>query len=112
MCWRQANTEWFRTWLLFDPAVPINKIDRPILVVHGALDREMPTVNADRLEQLALARKGVLATATKKVVVPAVNHLLVPAKTGEPDEYDSLPSVTISPDVVAAIVEWLNQPRK
>ncbi len=110
--WRQANTEWFRTWLLFDPAVPINKIDRPILVLSGALDREILPANADRLEQIALARKGVPATATRKVLVPGVNHLLVPAKTGEPDEYDSLPSQTISPDVVAAIVDWLNQPRK
>jgi pimeloyl-ACP methyl ester carboxylesterase len=105
---RQADTQWFRTWLLFDPAVAMKKIDQPFLVVQGSLDRETPVAYADRLEQLAKARKGSAGAATQKVIVPGVNHLLLPAKTGEIDEYDSLPAQAISPDVVKAIVDWLN----
>lgn len=109
---RQADTEWFRTWLLFDPSVAMKKINQPLLIVQGALDRETPVSYADRLEQLARARKGSAGAATQKVIVPGVNHLLLPAKTGEPDEYDSLPTQTISPEVVTAIVTWLNQIKK
>jgi pimeloyl-ACP methyl ester carboxylesterase len=109
---RQADTEWFRTWLLFDPAVAMKKVDQPLLIVQGALDRETPVANADKLEQLGRARKGAPGAATQKVVVPGVNHLLLPAKTGEPDEYDSLPTQTIAPEVVTAIVTWLNQIKK
>ena len=44
--------------------------------------------------------------------MPGVNHLLLPAKTGEPDEYDSLPTQIISPDAVKAIIDWLNAIKK
>ena len=109
---RQADTEWFRTWLLFDPAAAMKKVNQPLLIVTGALDRETPVANADRLDQLGHARKGAAGIATQKVIVPGVNHLLLPAKTGEPDEYDSLPAQTIAPEVVTAIVTWLNQIKK
>lgn len=109
---RQADTEWFRTYLLFDPSVAMKKIDQPLLVVQGSLDRETPVAWADRLEQLARTRKGAAATAVQKVIVPGVNHLLLPAKTGEPDEYDSLPTQTISADAVKVIVDWLNGIKK
>jgi pimeloyl-ACP methyl ester carboxylesterase len=105
---RQADTEWFRTWLLFDPAVAMKKVDQPFMVVQGSLDKETPVAWADRLEQLARTRKGSAGAATTKVIVPGVNHLLLPAKTGEPDEYDTLPTQTISPDAVKAITDWLN----
>lgn len=106
---RQADTIWFKTWLLFDPAVAIKKVSQPVIILHGALDRESLPSNADRLAAMATARKSAPATATAKVVVPGVNHLLLEAKTGEPDEYDSLPAQTIPPSVVSALVDWLKQ---
>ncbi len=104
---RQADSVWFRTWLLFEPGAIINKIKQPILVVHGALDREVPVAHADRLDALATARKGVPPAHSAKIIVPGVNHLLVPATTGEIDEYDALPVKTVSPAVMAAILQWL-----
>ena len=41
------------------------------------------------------------------MLLPGVNHVLVPAKTGEVAEYATLAGGTISPDVAAAITEWL-----
>jgi hypothetical protein len=41
------------------------------------------------------------------VKVPGVNHLLVPATTGEPDEYSGLKDKNVSVDVSRAIVSWL-----
>ena len=77
------------------------------LIVHGALDRQIPAANADLLEQAARARKRAKPTDTQKVIAPGVNHLLVPAKTGDPEEYLSLPNRTIDPAVPAAIASWL-----
>jgi hypothetical protein len=36
-----------------------------------------------------------------------VNHLLVPAVSGEVEEYATLPDRNVSQDVTAGIVQWL-----
>jgi pimeloyl-ACP methyl ester carboxylesterase len=104
---RQTDTVWFRSWLMFDPAVAIKKLNQPLLIVHGSLDRETLPSNGDRLARMGTARK-VPPAATSKMVVPGVNHLLLAAETGSPDEYDSLPAQTISPELIAAVITWLN----
>jgi hypothetical protein len=40
-------------------------------------------------------------------VLPGINHLLVPAKTGDLSEYGTLPDRTVSPEVAAKIAAWL-----
>jgi uncharacterized protein len=106
---RDADTAWFRSWLLFDPAAVMKKIDQPVLIVQGALDTQVPAAHADRLETLSRARKNSAAAQTRKVVVPGVNHLLVPATTGEVDEYPTLPTKTVSPEIGTAIADWLRE---
>jgi pimeloyl-ACP methyl ester carboxylesterase len=103
---RQADTAWFRSWLQFDPARAIARVDDPILILHGAVDAEIPAENADRLEQYSRTRKRPV-TYTQKVVLPDINHLMVRATTGEVDEYRLLPDLAVDPDVGAAIVAWL-----
>ena len=58
---------------------------QPILIVQGGLDTQVDPSNADRLADLARARKG--AAPVEVVKIPGVNHLMVPATTGEVDEY-------------------------
>jgi pimeloyl-ACP methyl ester carboxylesterase len=103
----QADTPWFKSWLLFDPTAAINKLKQPLLVLHGTLDRETPVAHADRLEAAGQARRNVAAARTRKAVLAGVNHLLATAETGEVDEYDLLPAKTIAPALSAALVEWL-----
>jgi hypothetical protein len=43
------------------------------------------------------------------VVVRGVNHLLVPAITGEVSEYGTLPDRNVSKDVTTAIGDWLKK---
>jgi uncharacterized protein len=104
---RRADTPWFRSFLTFDPEKVMKKIDQPILIVHGELDRQIMPSNADRLAAIAKARKGRAGQAVKAVKLPGVNHLLVPAQTGEVDEYNRLTDKVVSRDVVAAIDSWL-----
>lgn len=103
---RDADTVWFRTWLLFDPASVIKDLKQPLLIVHGSLDTEILPAHATRLEELARARK-VPASATAKVTIAGANHLLIAAETGRVDEYVSLPARTVVPGVSTAIASWM-----
>jgi pimeloyl-ACP methyl ester carboxylesterase len=106
---RDADTAWFRSWLTYDPAVLMKKLDQPVLIVQGALDTQVPPAHADRLETMSRARTTRAAAQTRKVVVPGVNHLLVPATTGEADEYPNLPVKIVSPEISSAIAGWLRE---
>jgi uncharacterized protein len=102
---RQAESPWFASFLAFDPAPLVAKLDQPILVIQGALDMQVPPHHAEKLGALANARKK--APKTEVVIVPGINHLLVPAKTGDVSEYASLPDRTVSPEIAARIAAWL-----
>jgi hypothetical protein len=44
------------------------------------------------------------------VKVPGVNHILVPAKTGDVSEYASLgPNAVVSPQITSAIASFLTK---
>ena len=102
---RQADTPWFQSFLAFDPARTMPDVKQPVLIVQGELDTQVPPHNADRLQALAAKRRN--APRVQLAKVPGVNHLLVPATTGEADEYSSLKDKNVSADVSAAIVDWL-----
>jgi pimeloyl-ACP methyl ester carboxylesterase len=102
---RAAETPWFRSFLQFDPAVVMKDVRQPLLILQGELDKQVPPSNADRLAELARSRKK--AADVQEVKLPGVNHLLVQAKTGDVDEYASLAPNSISPEVAAKIVAWL-----
>jgi alpha-beta hydrolase superfamily lysophospholipase len=105
---QQADTPWFRSFLAFDPARTMRDVRQSVLVVQGMLDTQVLPGNADRLEQLAQARRRDDATV-EVVRVAGINHLLVPATTGEIEEYGTLPDRHISPEVSRAIADWMNR---
>ena len=104
---RQAEIPWFRSFLAFDPAKPMSDVRQPILIVQGLLDTQVAPSNADRLEAMARARKK--AGSTEAVKVSGVNHLLIPATTGEVDEYATLKDKRVSPAIMSAIIGWLKK---
>jgi dipeptidyl aminopeptidase/acylaminoacyl peptidase len=104
---RQADTPWFRSLLTYDPARVLSRVRQPLLIVQGDLDTQVPPANADRLAELARARKK--AATVEVVHIPGINHLLVPAKTGEVSEYPDLEDHHISPKVAQAIGDWIKK---
>jgi len=96
-----VDTPWYRSLLVFDPAQVMKDIRQPILVLHGAFDTQVPVHHAERLAELARARKRSAPVELK--VFPSLNHLLVPAKTGEISEYASREDAAISPEVARSI---------
>jgi pimeloyl-ACP methyl ester carboxylesterase len=102
-----ADTPWFQSFLAFDPARVLRNLREPILVVHGERDTEVAPYHADRLAELARARRRKVDT--ELVRVPGVNHLLVPATTGSVEEYGTLTDPRVSPAVTSAIGTWLSR---
>jgi pimeloyl-ACP methyl ester carboxylesterase len=104
---RQMDNAEFQSLLANDPAKVMPDVKQPLLIVHGSLDMQVEPSNADRLE--ALARKRKNSPPVDVVRVAGVNHLLVPATTGEADEYASLKDKNVSPSVIQPIVTWLQK---
>jgi hypothetical protein len=102
---RAAETPYFQSYLAYDPVRVMKDIRQPVLIVHGGLDTEVPPSHADKLAELARARKRKVATDL--VALPGINHLLAAARTGSVDEYAILPEKKVSPAVTTAIGEWL-----
>jgi pimeloyl-ACP methyl ester carboxylesterase len=107
---KQADSVWFKSFLEFDPTKVMTKVGQPVLVVQGELDSQVPPRHADALAAAANARKN--KPPTEVIKLPGLNHLFVPATTGEVDEYARLTSRSVSQDVPVKIAEWLGQTMK
>ena len=103
---KQADTPWFQSFLMFDPARVIKDVRQPLLIVHGDLDAQVPVSHVDRLAELA---KGSRSRSVAVVTLRGVNHLLLPAVTGDVSEYASLQDRNVSADVTTAISGWLSK---
>ena len=101
----QAETAWFRSWLQFNPQVPVAKLKQPMLIVTGALDNQFPPDQADRLEAFGQARKKLPVGLTRKVIVAGVDHTLAPPGPGG----DNPPPASVSSAALSSIVDWLKQ---
>jgi len=87
----------------------MRRTNQPIFIVQGSLDTQVPPDQADRLEAMANARKIKDVPPTRKIVVPGINHLLVPAGTGEVEEYPSLPAKVVAAAVTDPLIAWLKE---
>jgi pimeloyl-ACP methyl ester carboxylesterase len=92
---RQADTPWFKSVLLYDPAKVMPKIRQPLLVMHGDLDPTVPPSEADRLAELGKARKKAV---TDVVHLPDVSYTLAPVGSTE-----------VSAKAADAIAAWIKK---
>ncbi len=102
-----ADSPWFHSFLAFDPAKVMKDVRQPILILQGTLDTQVKPHHADKLAAMARARKK--GGAVQLTTVEGVNHLLVPAATGEFDEYPDIKEKKVSAKVIEAIRDWLKQ---
>jgi pimeloyl-ACP methyl ester carboxylesterase len=104
---QQADTPWFQSVLNFSPARVLEDVRQPLLILHGGVDHEVVPAEADRLAQIA--QKESDSPSVELLIVKGVNHLIVPAVTGEVKEYGALTDRTVSADVVSGITDWLKR---
>ena len=103
----QADTLWFESYLEFWPADLIQDLRQPMVVVHGGLDRQIVPGHADRLAEMGRSRDREVATELLRF--DDLNHLLIPAVTGEVDEYEALEERTVSAELIAALGRTLHE---
>jgi dipeptidyl aminopeptidase/acylaminoacyl peptidase len=78
---------------------------QPVLILHGALDRQVSVGQADTLAA------AIRAAGNRDVtlhVYPRLNHLFLPTDgDGSPADYAGLPQRTLPPDLLETIATWL-----
>jgi pimeloyl-ACP methyl ester carboxylesterase len=98
------NSPWFRYFLNYDPRPTLAGVKVPVLALNGAKDAQVdPAQNLPAIE--AALRKGGNRDVTIKLM-PGLNHLFQPCKTGEVSEYLSIEQ-TMAPVVLDLIADWI-----
>jgi uncharacterized protein len=99
-----AKTEWFRSFIEFEPAELIGSLEIPMLAVFGEKDMQvLAAPNREAAENLSQSENLSLESVT----IPAANHLFQKANTGMPGEYGMLEK-RFADGFIEAIVEWLD----
>ncbi len=95
---------WLHGFLNYDPLAEVRRVKQPLLILQGALDRQVPARDARALAEAAKAA-GNANVAVR--VFPDLNHLFLPAKTGAISEYPRLASTRLPAEVLDALGAWL-----
>lgn len=96
----------FRDSLSFDPKTALSQLRQPALVIYGDLD--LQTHPESHLSLVRQALEESESPETSFHVLPGVNHLLQPAKTGHPAEYSQI-GVAYDPRVIKLMRGWLEK---
>lgn len=90
----------------YDPLPTARRVRAPVLIMQGAVDRQVSAGQADTLA--AAMRSGGNRDVTVRKF-DGLNHLFLPSPsgTGAPDEYASLPDTAVPADVLDTIANWL-----
>jgi len=97
---------WMGFFLTHDPIATAAKVRSPVLILQGATDRQVTADQAPVLEKAF--RDGGNKDVTLRVY-PATNHLFLPDPDGNPAGYSSLTVISIRPEVLQEIVDWLTR---
>lgn len=96
---RQLSSAWTRWFIAHDPGPALAGLDVPLLVLYGGKDVQVPAdQNAPVLSRLK--------PDAEVVILPDLNHLMQPAVTGLPNEYEAI-ETTIDPQALSTVVDWV-----
>lgn len=96
---------WMRWFRLYDPLPTARQVRQPVLILQGAVDRQ---VSAGQADTLAEAMRAAGNRDVTEHVFPRLNHLFLVSPTdGSPSEYPALRETSISSDVLDTIADWL-----
>ncbi len=99
-----ARTDWFKSFIEFEPSEAVAELTIPMLAVFGEKDMQVPaSTNRDAAEQL----RDNAGLNLQIVTIPQANHLFQKANTGLPGEYGMLER-EFADGFVEAILEWLS----
>ncbi len=99
-----AAQPWMRFFMEYDPLPAAGKVRAPVLILHGATDRQ---ITPEQAEELAAAVRAGGNTDVTALVLPELNHLFLPDPHGSPAGYADLPSREVAPQALGALADWL-----
>lgn len=94
-----SKEPWMRSFVKNDPRPHLAKASVPVLALFGDKDTQVPKSDAEALRKAASDKVEI-------EVIPNVNHLFQPARTGTASEY-ALIETTMEPAVLARITTWV-----
>lgn len=104
--WAQSNP-WARWLADYDPLTTARRLRQPVMILHGALDRQVTVGQADTLS--AEMRRAGNRDVTLRIW-PRLNHLFLHTDgTGASSEYPVLRDVAMPADVLDTLAAWLRQ---
>lgn len=91
------------SWFKYDPTVEIEKLRKPVLIVQGTTDIQVPVSNAD-----VLAQSNPQA---QKAIMEGMNHIL---KVSEADRMKNIetysnPDLPLHPDLIDILIDFLSK---
>lgn len=99
-----AKTDWFKSFIEYNPESDISELDVPMLAIFGEMDTQVISEpNRAKAENLK-EDSGLNLTI---VEIESANHLFQQSNTGLPSEYGMLDK-EFADGFVEAIIEWLN----
>lgn len=104
MLYKQFAGAWFKYFLSHDPAEALRKVNVPVLVLQGELDRQVNAEVNTAAIRAALAHNPIVRVE----VLEGLNHLFQPAKTGGGSEYAQI-EITMDESVPPLIAAWVKQ---
>ncbi len=100
------RSNWYRFFILYDPAKDWRKVTQPVLALFGELDLQVPPeVNIKALTE-ALEQAGNTDYTIK--TIPQSNHLFQKAETGSPSEYAQLEKEFID-GFLDIVLRWIKE---
>lgn len=106
---KMVDSPWLLSYLKYDPATDIRKINSPVMLIIGDNDKQVnATANIQAAENIL--PKAVKAKSLLKAY-PTLNHLFQPSETGSPGEYAKI-ETTISEEVLDDITSWITKTAK
>ena len=99
-----AKTDWFKSFIEYDPQRDISELQIPMLAIFGEKDTQV-ILEPNRTKAETLREDGGLNLTI--VEIESANHLFQHSNTGLPSEYGMLDK-RFADGFVEAIIEWLN----
>jgi len=99
---RPAIQMYILTWWRFDAQAEIKKVKKPILIVQGNTDLEVPVANADRLKK---------AKTTTIAIIPNMNYVLKEAPLDKEKNMATYmnPDLPLKPELVTTLVDFITK---
>ena len=99
---RPSVQPYIKSWMKFDPAAELAKLDIPVLIVNGSFDLQVDVTDASLLQNAA--------PGSQLVIPEKMNHIFrkIEGESLENTKAYNEPSRPLHPELIPAIVDFIN----